>query len=373
MLNNVHGILITNQPGYNLKELSSIRSISSVPYGGRYRLVDFLLSNMVNDGITDIGVVLQQGYQSLLDHLGSGKDWDLARRQGGLRLLPPFAQMNSSSPTNNYKGMMQALISLRSYLTEIKQEYLIVADADSVLNISLEDVFNKHIASGADVTTVCSKSFTDRPDYATYYTIAADGTADEILSKPQGDCYEALNLYVISKSKMIELVDYADARGFYSFSHQVLARRDELSLKVVPYVFEGYVARFPTIQSYFSKSMDLLKKEVRYDLFNFNHPIRSKDRSDPATYYGPESKVNGSMISDGCVIEGEVENSIIFRNVKVAKGAVVKNCILMKDTVVGPNASLNCVICDKDVEISAGRTLSGCETYPIVYAKGSHI
>ncbi len=373
MLNNVHGILITNQPGYNLKELSSIRSISSVPYGGRYRLVDFLLSNMVNDGITDIGVVLQQGYQSLLDHLGSGKDWDLARRQGGLRLLPPFAQMNSSNPSNKYRGMMEALIGLKSYLTEIKQEYLIVADADSVLNISLDDVFNKHISTGADITTVCSSSFTDRPQYATYYTINDDGTAKEILSKPEGTCYEALNIYVISKAKMIELVNYAEARDLYSFSHQILARKDDLGLKVVPYVFEGYVARFPTVAEYFSKSMDLLRKDVRRDLFNPAHPIRSKDRSDAATYYGPDSKVTGSMISDGCVIEGEVENSIIFRNVKVAKGAVVKNCILMKDTSIGANASLNCVICDKDVEISPNRVLSGCETYPIVYAKGSRI
>ena len=133
------------------------------------------------------------------------------------------------------------------------------------------------------------------------------------------------------------------------------------------------MARFPTVADYFAKSMDLLKKDVRDDLFNPAHPIRSKDRSDPATYYGPDSKVVGSMISDGCVIEGTVENSIIFRNVKVAKGAVVKNCILMKDTDIGEGTNLNCVICDKAVTIGAGRTLSGCEAYPIVYAKGARI
>lgn len=369
MLNNVHGILMTNQPGYNLKELSSIRSISSVPYGGRYRLVDFVLSNMVNAGITDIGVVLQQGYQSLLDHLGSGKDWDLARRRGGLRLLPPFSMTNTQQ--HNYKGMMDALVGLRDYLAEIKQEYIIIADADVVANIELEKVYAQHIASGADVTVVCSKDYTDRPGYATYYTLAEDGSAAEIVSKPVG--YESLNVYVVSKAKLIDLVEYAAARGLYSFSHQVLANKDELGLKVVPYVFEGYVARFPTVADYFAKSMDLLKKEVRDDLFNPAHPIRSKDRSDPATYYGPDSKVVGSMISDGCVIEGTVENSIIFRNVKIAKGAVVKNCILMKDVEIGADTNLNCVICDKSVSIGDGRTLSGCEAYPIVYAKGARI
>lgn len=373
MLNNVHGILMTNQPGYNLKDLSSIRSISSVPYGGRYRLVDFVLSNMVDDGITDIGVVLQQGYQSLLDHLGSGKDWDLARRRGGLRLLPPFSMANSNSQRRIYQGKMEALIGLKDYLSEIKQEYLIVADADIVLNISLEDVFEKHIASGADVSVVCSKKFTDSPDYATYFTLKEDGSADQVLTRPEGDCYESLSIYVLSKSKMIELVDYSAARGLNSFSRQVLPLKDKLGLRVVPYLFQGYAARFPTVADYFAKSMDLLKKEVRDDLFNPAHPIRSKDRSDPAAYYGPESKVVGSMISDGCVIEGTVENSIIFRNVKIAKGAVVKNCILMKDVEVGPNASLNCVICDKSVSIGANRTLSGCETYPIVYAKGTKI
>lgn len=370
MLNNVHGILMTNQPGYNLKELSSIRSISSVPYGGRYRLVDFILSNMVDDGITDIGIVLQQSYQSLLDHLGSGKDWDLARRRGGLRLLPPGSMLGNEQQ-QNYRGMMEALRGLRDYLGEIEQDYIVIADADVVLNISLEAVFQKYIASGADVAVVCSSTFTDRPGYASYYTLAADGSAATISNKPGG--YESLNIYVLSKAKLIELVDYAAANGLISFSHQVLANKDKLGLKVVPYIFEGYVARFPTVADYFTKSMDLLKKEVRDDLFNPAHPIRSKDRSDPATYYGPDSKVVGSMISDGCVIEGTVENSIVFRNVKVAKGAVVKNCILMKDTEIGENATLNCVICDKSVTIGANRTLSGCETYPIVYAKGTRI
>ena len=240
-------------------------------------------------------------------------------------------------------------------------------------NISLEDVFEKHIASGADVSVVCSKKFTDSPDYATYFTLKEDGSADQVLTRPEGDCYESLSIYVLSKNKMIELVDYSAARGLNSFSRQVLPLKDKLGLRVVPYLFQGYAARFPTVADYFAKSMDLLKKEVRDDLFNPAHPIRSKDRSDPAAYYGPESKVVGSMISDGCVIEGTVENSIIFRNVKIAKGAVVKNCILMKDVEVGPNASLNCVICDKSVSIGANRTLSGCETYPIVYAKGTKI
>ena len=237
MLNNVHGILMTNQPGYNLKDLSSIRSISSVPYGGRYRLVDFVLSNMVDDGITDIGVVLQQGYQSLLDHLGSGKDWDLARRRGGLRLLPPFSMANSNSQRRIYQGKMEALIGLKDYLSEIKQEYLIVADADIVLNISLEDVFEKHIASGADVSVVCSKKFTDSPDYATYFTLKEDGSADQVLTRPEGDCYESLSIYVLSKKKMIELVDYSAARGLNSFSRQVLPLKDKLGLRVVPYLF----------------------------------------------------------------------------------------------------------------------------------------
>ncbi len=372
MLNNVHGILMTNQPGYDLKELTSIRAISSVPYGGRYRLVDFILSNMVNDGITDIGVILQQNYQSLLDHLGSGKDWDLARRQGGLRLLPPFSM--SATHQHNYRGMMEAMAGLRSYLDEIKQEYLIIADADIVLNISLENVFNKHISSGADITIVCSKTYTGAAFHATYLTLAEDGSVAEVIAKPaKGVGYESLNIYVMNKAKLIELVDYCSARDMYSFSRQVLCNKDTLGLKVVPYVFEGYVARFPSVADYFSHSMDLLDKSVRDDLFNPAHPIRSKDRSDPATYYGPEAKVDHSYVSDGCIIEGTVENSILFRNVKIAKGAVVKNCILMKDVEIGPNANLNCVICDKSVIIGANRVLSGCESYPIVYSKGSRI
>ena len=158
MLTNLHAIIFTNQAEYDLRELTEQRSMSSVPYGGRYRMIDFMLSNCTNAGITDVGLVLQENYQSLLDHVESGKDWDLARKRGGLRLLPPFSQKAGSG---NPRGRMEALANLGPYVDDIKQEYILLADGDVAINIDLHDVFEAHLASGADVTPVCTYNYTE--------------------------------------------------------------------------------------------------------------------------------------------------------------------------------------------------------------------
>lgn len=371
-MKNIHTLIFTNQANYDLKELTEVRSMSAVPYGGRFRMIDFMLSNCVNAGITDIGVVLEQNYQSLLDHIGTGKHWDLARRRGGLRLLPPFS-MKSSGSSGHIRGRMEALASLDSYLEQIRQDYVLLTDGDIALNIDLSKVYDQHVASGADITIVCVPNHIGDPKQTTYVIPAEDGSIADILEKPdEAEGLEYISMALLSKDLLIQVNKYCAAHNQYSFSNDVLVGMKD-KLKVMPYVFDGYCARFTSVASYYEKSMDLLKPEVRDELFDADRPIRSKDRTDAPTYYAPGSVVKNSMIADGCVIEGTVENSILFRNVTVAKGAVVKNSILMKGVVVGENAQVNCTIADKDVTVSPNGNLSGHPNYPLLIAKGSQV
>lgn len=367
-MNDLHGIVFTYRSDPNLGELTRHRSACSIPYGGRYRLVDFMLSNLVNAGVTDVGLIVHSSYQSLLDHLGSGKDWDLSRKRGGLRILPPFGYSDKSG---GYVGRMDALASVRSYLQQINQEYVILFNDDTIANLPVEEIFQQHLDSGADITAVCTRTPIADPKETNYFTLGAQGTVTDVSIHPQTamGC-ESMEVYILSKNLLLSMVDHCTAHNIHSFSEGVLQPMCG-TLRIVPYFFEGYAARICSPVSYYTSSMDLLKSDVRADLFNPARPIRTKDRSDPSTYYSPESVCVNSLVADGCIIEGEVTNSIIFRGVKIAKGARVSNCILLQGTSVGEGAVLNYAITDKDVTVNAGRMLMGHETYPIVIAKNA--
>ncbi len=368
MTTQLHGILFAYRDNPHLRELTSHRTVASIPFGGRYRMIDFMLSNMVNAGITDIGVVMQEKCLSLLDHLGSGKDWDLARKRGGLRVLPPFTVQS-----RNFRGKMEALYGVYTYMEDIRQDYVLMADGDVACNIDLEAVFQAHLESGADITAVCTKNLTGDPKLSTYFKIGEDGRVSDVIDCPNvPDGYESLKVYVLSTAKLVELVDYCASHNLYSFTTDVLiGMKDKLDIR--PYIYDGYVARLTTVASYYTRSMELLQESVGKDLFNPEHPIRTKDRSDPSTYYAPGSRSVHSLVADGCIIEGTVEDCIIFRGVHVGKNAVVRNCVLMQDTVVEEGANIRHVIADKDVTIKAHRILSGHASYPLAIEKNSII
>lgn len=361
----LHGILFAYRDNPHLRELTSRRTVASIPFGGRYRMIDFMLSNMVNAGIVDIGVVMQEKCLSLLDHLGSGKDWDLARKRGGLRMLPPF-----TNQSRNFHGKMEALYGVYTYMEDIRQDYVVMADGDVACNIDLKAVFDAHLASGADITAVCTKNLTGDPKMSTYFKLDDDGRVTDVIDSPNApEGYESLKVYILSTAKLVELVDYCASHNLYSFTTDVLlGMKDKLDIRA--YTYNGYVARLTTVASYYTRSMELLKEEVGADLFSQEHPIRTKDRSDPSTYFAPGSKSVNSLVADGCIIEGTVEDCVIFRGVHVGKNAVVKNCVLMQDTVVEDGANIRYVIADKDVTIKAHRTLAGHASYPLAIDKG---
>ena len=317
-MNGLHGIIFAYEKAPGLRELTEARMPGSVPFGGRYRVVDFMLSNMAGAGITDVGVVLHGNYQSLLDHIGSGKTWDMARKNGGLKLLPPFADARKFG-VEEFRGKMEALSGVRSYLHEIRQKYVVLSDSDLIINLPLQKVLDAHIESGADITCVCTESgqFVEN---ATYFTVNEAGRITETRCAPhKASGCRSLEIYLLSRDLLISLVDECAAQDKYSFRSDVLGGMgDQLDLRA--FLWDGFAAQLRTVREYYERSMQLLDPAIRAELFCAERPILAKEDDEAASYIAPDSRCVGSLIADGCQIEGSVEGSILFPGVKVGKG-----------------------------------------------------
>ena len=371
------GIIFPNSYDTVMPELANERLMASIPFASRYRMIDFVLSSMVNSGIDNVSLIVRKNYLSLLDHLGSGREWDLTRKNGGLNIVPPF----SMKTTKVYSGRIDALISIVNFLKRQKEEYVVMSDANIAANVDFRAIIDAHIASGADVTVAYKKlglptsnldAFAAEEEL--YYTLELDGTKVskiKINEKGEGVHNVSMNIYVIRRTALIEMIADAYVKGHTYFERDILLPQLD-TLNVQAYEFTGYAATFHDLRTYFKESMALLNQENLDGLFG-PAPIYTKVRDDNPTRYIKGSKVKNTMAADGCVIEGEVENCILFRGVKVAKGAVVKNCVLMQDTVVSEGVSIEDVITDKDVTITAGTSLKGTESFPIYIGKGQTV
>lgn len=358
---NVMGIIFCNTDESYLSELTSIRAIGSVPFGGRYRLVDFALSSFVNSGISKVGLVTKQNFKSLADHVGSGRPWDLARKNGGLFMLTPF----SSSSAVVYKGKIDAVNGAIDYLEHSKEDYVVLANANVVTSFSIEEMVDNHIESGADITVAYKKNAN-----TTSYIKIKDGKATGFKSDaPAANKNGYLETFVISRELLISLVKEAMTHNYTDFTADIFDRKAK-TLNINCYEVKEYAKMISCVQEFFDANMDLLNKDVRNDLFSLDNPVYTKLRDEMPCKYGFNSKVENSLIGEGCTIEGEVKNSIIFRGVKIGKGAKVENCILMQSCVVGENTQLEYVVGDKNVVFKDERTLMGCKTFPMVIGKG---
>jgi glucose-1-phosphate adenylyltransferase len=374
----VAGLIFSNTHNASIPELTNIRTMASVPFGCRYRLVDFPLSNMVNSGITKIGIITHNNYQSLMDHIGTGKDWDLARRSGGIKILPPFiAAYADSNGGRLYTSRLEAMMGVSNFISRCTEEYLVLSDCDVICNIDLSDVIDQHVATGADITLVTRKVSADSDIADRSKIIEADayGRVTAISSYIHGEEADELstNIMVVNRMFLLNAISDAGAHGYKDFYHDILANRLP-KIKVFRYLHTGIHIQITSLESYFRNSMKLLDPEVRNGLFNEeDRPIYTKLRNSAPTRYTGDAKVVNSYVADGCVIEGTVENSILFRGVRIGKGTVVKNSILLQDTFTGNNVSLNCVVTDKNVVIRDGRMLSGHESMPFFIPKGGMV
>lgn len=371
--NRVMGILLHGRENRKMGVLMDNRTIGSVPFGGRYRLIDFMLSNMVHAGINDVGVITRDKYASLVDHLGSGRDWDLARKSGGLSLLPPAVGESGSSA---YRGELESLHNHRGFIENTPARYVVLSTTDLVGNFDLLPAIRRHIADKADITALV-KPVDNAAALGEEPTVmetdargrVADVTIDAPFLKP---CLRYLGAFIMEKAKLLEIMDTLVSRSRYTIVRDLLQGcHQTLDIRVFP--IDGFCAKIQSLKDYFETSMSLLDFGVRASVFPAARSVLTRVRDEVPVFYGLNAHVKNSLVADGCTIEGKVENSILFRNVKIGAGALVKNCILMQDTVILADANLDYVVADRRCCINEGRVLAGYLGYPVAIEKFSII
>ncbi len=364
---NVLGLIFPSMHEEALRDLTSVRALGSVPFAGRYRLIDFTLSNMVNAGVAKVGVVTKSNYQSLMDHLGSGKAWDLSRKNDGLYILPPFGTSDES-----YSGRVASLAGMEAFLGNAKEEYVVMSDCHVVANIDYSKLIKAHIASGADITVGYLKG--DLPRMNNTMTVQVDATGRindiAIVDRPEGVGQFGIGLYVLRRDLLMSIVKTAVSRNHMHFERDILQRYAE-ELNIYGYEVTEQALVISSLASFYAANMAMLDTAKREALFRADRQIYTKVRDCCPAMYGLESKVTNSLVADGAQVDGTVKNSIIFRNVKIAEGAVVENCIVMQGAVVFGGTNLDSVILDKNVLVKDQRSLKGFESYPIFIEKNA--
>ena len=367
------GIIFANIYDSSLGELTNKRTMASLPYGGRYRQIDFSLSNMTNSGIRHIGIITKYNYQSLMNHIGSGEEWDLDLEEGGLEFLTPFAMGHNGS----YRGKLEAINSAMNFLAVSHEDYVILVDSGVLCTIDFDAVVQEHIASGADVTVVVKEGISNgkkQLDMAVKVdenNCVTDIAVDYCASSKY---LASMGIYVISRELLMREAKEAVAHNRYHFERDLVMHGfAEAGMKVNAYKFGGVALFNESTTEFYQNSLALLRPEVRHGLFRSNLTIYTKVRDEVPAYYGERSRIDDCIVADGCTLEGEAKNSVLFRGVKLGEGASVRDSVIMQGVVIGEGADLECVILDKDVVVRPNAVLRGTKEHPLVVKKGETV
>lgn len=369
----VLGIIFANIYGSSMGELANKRTMGSLPFGGRYRQIDFVLSNMVNSGIRRVGIVSRHNFQSLMDHIGSGEEWDLELQEGGLEYLTPYSLADSNA---DYRGKIDALNSALNHLKYYgsPDDLVVLADSSVLYNIDLTAVIDSHIASGKDMTVV-TKSGVANGVKQLDLAVKLDkkgAIADMAVDYAADAEYQAsIGLFVISKELLVHYVRESVARSLYRFERDFVLRlhqSGDLTLNV--YSFDGVVLYNESTAEYYKSNLAIIDKDIRQNLFHGNHPVYTKVRDRVPSYYGENCKIVNCTVADGCMLDGTAKDSVLFRQVTIGEGSTVDACVIMNDTVVGENCELKCCILDKNVTVRPGSKLIGTPNSPIIIQRG---
>lgn len=365
MLNNYMGILMLNENMEMMKRLTRNRPLASVPFGGRYRIIDFVLSNMVNAGLSNIGIFTDGKTRSLMDHLGSGKPWDLARKLNGLFIFNFGYSGTTMAEVETLKNNIE-------YFYKSKEEFVILSSSNMVCNIDYKAAAKYYEASGADITVIYKKVYNGRVDFIDCSILNMDKNSNVLsVGKNIGienDNNISTEMFLMKKKTLINLIVECIKTGSYSSIKEAIYKKLD-SLHVNAYEFKGYLSCISSVNSYYKTNMDLLDLDINKELFFSNGLIYTKSQDEPPTHYSETSKVFNSLVANGCLVEGSVENSIIFRRVKIHKGAEVKNCIIMQNCEIKAGAKLTNIIIDKQIVIEEGKELKGDIDFPLVVEK----
>lgn len=363
------GIILTRHNNVRLNELTEVRDISALPFAGRYRLIDFVLSNLVNSGIINVGIATQFNYSSLMDHVGTGKPWDLNRKSYGLFFLPP--QLRGNAASGIAAGEADLLQGMLTYLHRSKQKYVVLSGANVLCNMTYNKAIESHEASGADITVVYNEMDIgdEQLKNCTTYDVAPDGRVTDIHYSQRNpkSTNAGMDMYIIDKARLQSMVEEAHAKGGQDLINDILLPSMNY-LRINAYKYEGFVGRIDSIRSYYDNNMKMLDPAIKSEIFEKN-PVYTKVKDQVPTKYLESAQVGNSLVADGCIIDGNVENSIIFRGVRIGKDAVVRNCVVMQNTVIQNNCDLENVVIDKDCTLRSGKRLIGQPNYPFILPK----
>ena len=368
---NVMGIIFTNDA--TMGELTNKRTMASIPFGGRYRQVDFALSNLACAGVRHVGIISRHSYQSLMNHIGDGEEWGLELEEGGLEFLTPYAQ----TTVGTYRGKLESLNNAMDFLTYGEEDELVVMIDSAVLsNVDLTAVLNAHVASGKDVTVVTKAGICNGEKKIDLALKLENGEITDMVVDyvAPAEYVASMDIFVVSKKWLVKSVKEMIARDKFHMDRDLVMggwNRGVVSVNV--YEFDGVAMFNESVEEYFANSMALIKKDVRNSMFNGNHPVYTKVRDRVPTYYGEGSEIENCLIADGCILEGEVEDSVLFREVTVGKGAEIENCIIFNDAVIGEGAELKYAILDKNVTVTPGAKLIGTKKSPIIVKRGETV
>ena len=368
---NVMGIIFTNDA--TMGELTNKRTMASIPFGGRYRQVDFALSNLACAGVHHVGIISRHSYQSLMNHIGDGEEWGLELEEGGLEFLTPYAQ----TTVGTYRGKLESLYNAMDFLEYGDEDELVVMIDSAVLsNVNLNAIIDAHVASGKDVTIVTKAGICNGEKKIDLALKVENGEVSDMVVDyvADKDYLASMDIFVLSKKFLIKSVKEMIARDKVHMDRDlVMGGWNRGIVSVNTYEFEGVAMFNESVEEYYANSMSLVKKEVRADLFGGTHPVYTKVRDRVPTYYGEGCEIENCLVADGCMLDGEVEDSILFREVTIGKGAEVENCILFNDAVIGEGAELKYCILDKNVTVTAGAKLIGTKKNPIIVKRGETV
>ncbi len=366
---NVMGIIFANDA--TLGALTDKRTMASLPFGGRYRQVDFALSNLACAGVRHVGIITRHNYQSLINHIGSGEEWGLELEEGGLEYLTPYA----TSTTDTYRGKLESLHSAMSFLqTGPEDELVVMIDSAVLSNIDLNKILASHMESGRDLTVVAKAGIANgskQLDLALKLDEKGEVADIAVDYQASADYLASMDIFILSKKFLIQQVREHIAHNLYHMDRDLVVglwQKQELTINVCP--FEGVALFNESVEEYFRHSLSLTDKAIRHDLFSGNHPVYTKVRDRVPSYYGESCSIDGCIVADGCMLDGEAENCVFFRQVTLKAGAEVENCVIMNDTVIGEGAKLKNVILDKDVTVRPGAKLIGTPSTPIIIKRG---
>lgn len=372
--NNLIGIIFSNIGEESLGELTQFRTMGSIPFAGKYKLIDFPLSNMSNSGINRIGVIVRNNYKTLMDHLGSGKPWNLSRINDGLFVLPPCIN-GYDSPSNR----IDMLSSIKDFIIESKENYVILCDCNLICNVNYNDVLKSHIEKNADITIMCCKENNSLESISESTILCMDKThrvknilIDSPCSKNSQDSYTSLDMMIFNKNLLTDIINTCKSHGYTNFKRDVI-QRNVKNLKIYGYEINSFVHKISSLLEYFNCNMSLINESIKNKLFNSQSPIYTKTYNNIPAKYTNNCKVTNSLVSNGCIIDGEVTNSILFEGVNIGKNSCISNSIIMGGTNIGYNCQISYTIVDENTVINMGRKFMGFKSYPVYISKSKII